>query len=116
MRKVWKIQKNDKTLVIDIAWDVLVSGGGAIRVNGELIDTWNVGVKFPGVTRSFSVNNLSCKTVQGWFTFKLFIDGEMQEAAATHQGGVPLGAKIWLVVLVLLTLAATVVAFFILRY
>jgi hypothetical protein len=111
MRKVWKIEKEGETLVIDIAWDVLASGGGAIRVNGEQIDSWTAGVKFPGVRRRFCVNGRSCEAVQGWFTFKLFIDGEMQTGEIRQKGGLPAGARIWPYVFVLLALAALVTVF-----
>ena len=95
MRKIWTVTLDGREHTVDVAWDIIASGGGAIRVDGMLVDVWSVGVKFPGVTRSLVVGMTPALIVQRFLDFDLVITGTKAEGAVRGSGGLPTAARVW---------------------
>jgi hypothetical protein len=95
MRKVWSIEIDGRQHRVDVAWDVQLSGGGCIMVDGQAVDTWSIGVKFPGVSRRFLVGRRRARVKQRWLDFDLYVDEarvpqeSLVETGGTHPGPAP---------------------------
>lgn len=115
MRKVWEIDLDGQRHRIDVAWDVQLSGGGRIVLDGVIADTWWIGVKFPGVSRQFMVGRQRAQVRTRWMDFDLYLgsarvpDQQLVEIGGNQPGGAPhrlVALGLLIVVLAVLLLAA----------
>ena len=75
MRKLWSLDIDGRPHEVDVTWDVTMTGAGRVVVDGELVDCWNIGVKWPGTTRVFSVTGRNAEVTQGVLNFDLTVEG-----------------------------------------
>jgi hypothetical protein len=69
MVKHWSLQVEGRPAQVVVDWDVVALGSGRIRVNGELLTEWGMGLKFPGVTHTL---RLASQDISFVYTFVNF--------------------------------------------
>jgi hypothetical protein len=114
MRRVWNIQVDGQDHRVDVSWDVQLSGGGRIVVDGTAVDSWTLGVKFPGVSRRFKVGRLRAEIRQRWWDFDLYLNGRrVPDHRLVEVGGAQQGAGPYRAVAVALWLGSIAVLVFV---
>ncbi len=83
MKKTWHVAVGAHQHVVVVKWDVLMTGGGHISVDGIEVERWSLGMKLPGVERHFVIGTTPAVVRQGCMDFELLLSG--QPIPASHQ-------------------------------
>jgi len=81
-RGAWEVREGRHRHRIEVEWNRIVSGGGVIRVDGEVVDRWKQGPRTAGTRRRFQVGDLECEIVRGGaslWPIVLYVDGFLHE-------------------------------------
>jgi hypothetical protein len=79
----WMVRLDGQEHLVEVVWDRYASGGGSIRIDGERVQRWRIGLKWPGIERSFDLAGHPAAVIRvGTFCrdVELVVDGQRQSS------------------------------------